>query len=117
MDYKVSIEALGTSNALKEQGVFAIARAIVDHQTKNAAKKIAAEIAAMPTEEEEEEEEEEEPSQQCMPEVSEPKIWPTEAQLELQESQYIDIVELLPPVPKKGEFDVNKIMTSLYFFS
>ena len=30
---------------------------------------------------------------------------------------FVDLVELLPPVPVKGEFDVNKIKSSLYFFS
>lgn len=30
---------------------------------------------------------------------------------------FVDLVDLLPPVPVKGEFDVNKIKSSLYFFS
>jgi DNA-directed RNA polymerase, mitochondrial len=33
------------------------------------------------------------------------------------EGKFVDLVELLPPVPAKGEFDVNKIKSSLYFFS
>ncbi|KAH9986955.1 DNA/RNA polymerase [Russula vinacea] len=33
------------------------------------------------------------------------------------EGKFVDLVELLPPVPEKGEFDVNKIKSSLYFFS
>ncbi len=36
---------------------------------------------------------------------------------DLLESKFVDVGELLPPVPKKGEFDVNKIKKSLYFFS
>jgi DNA-directed RNA polymerase len=33
------------------------------------------------------------------------------------EGKFVDLVDLLPPVPAKGEFDVNKIKSSLYFFS
>jgi len=33
------------------------------------------------------------------------------------EGKFVDLVELLPPVPAKGKFDVNKIKSSLYFFS
>lgn len=33
------------------------------------------------------------------------------------EGKFVDLVDLLPPVPVKGEFDVNKIKSSLYFFS
>lgn len=33
------------------------------------------------------------------------------------EGKFVDLVGLLPPVPTKGEFDVNKIKSSLYFFS
>jgi DNA-directed RNA polymerase len=33
------------------------------------------------------------------------------------EGKFVDIVDLMPPVPSKGEFDVNKIKSSLYFFS
>lgn len=32
-------------------------------------------------------------------------------------SKFIDLVDVLPPLPKKGEFDVNTIKKSLYFFS
>lgn len=38
----------------------------------------------------------------------------TEASLE---GKFVDLVDLLPPVPVKGEFDVNKIKSSVYFFS
>jgi DNA-directed RNA polymerase len=31
--------------------------------------------------------------------------------------KFVNLVDLLPPVPAKGEFDVNKIKSSLYFFS
>lgn len=31
--------------------------------------------------------------------------------------KFVDLVDLLPPVPVKGEFDVTKIKSSLYFFS
>jgi DNA-directed RNA polymerase len=31
--------------------------------------------------------------------------------------KFVDLVDLLLPVPSKGEFDVNKIKSSLYFFS
>jgi DNA-directed RNA polymerase, mitochondrial len=33
------------------------------------------------------------------------------------EGKFVDLVDLLPPMPTKGEFDVNKIKSSLYFFS
>lgn len=33
------------------------------------------------------------------------------------EGKFVDVVDLLLPVPSKGEFDVNKIKSSLYFFS
>lgn len=33
------------------------------------------------------------------------------------EGKFVDLVDLLPVVPSKGEFDVNKIKSSLYFFS
>jgi len=33
------------------------------------------------------------------------------------EGKFVDLVDLLPPVPAKGEFDVHKIKSSLYFFS
>lgn len=36
---------------------------------------------------------------------------------EVVRGKFVDLVELLPPVPAKGEFDVNKIKASLYFFS
>jgi len=33
------------------------------------------------------------------------------------EGKFVDLVDLIPSVPLKGEFDVNKIKSSLYFFS
>jgi DNA-directed RNA polymerase len=33
------------------------------------------------------------------------------------DGKFVDLVDLLLPVPIKGEFDVNKIKSSLYFFS
>jgi DNA-directed RNA polymerase len=33
------------------------------------------------------------------------------------EGKFVNLVDLLLPVPAKGEFDVNKIKSSLYFFS
>lgn len=33
------------------------------------------------------------------------------------EGKFVDLTTLLPPLPKKGEFDVSKIKSSLYFFS
>lgn len=33
------------------------------------------------------------------------------------EDRFVDITELLPPVPKKGVFDVDRVKNSLYFFS
>ncbi|KAI0291577.1 hypothetical protein BC826DRAFT_1022569 [Russula brevipes] len=111
VDYKVAISALVTSNALKEQGIVAKARDIAARRTKSAAKPTS-ETAAMTTEEEEE------PSPPCVFEVPEEEMWPTKAAQEaFDEREFVNVVDLLPPVPEKGEFDVNKIMTSLYFFS
>ena len=31
--------------------------------------------------------------------------------------KFVDLVDILPPLPKKGEFDVSTIKKSLYFFS
>jgi DNA-directed RNA polymerase len=33
------------------------------------------------------------------------------------EGKFVDLVDLFLPVPIKGEFDVNRIKSSLYFFS
>jgi DNA-directed RNA polymerase len=47
----------------------------------------------------------------------------TEAETETEtgdsslEGKFVNLVDLLLPVPIKGEFDVNKIKSSLYFFS
>jgi hypothetical protein len=35
----------------------------------------------------------------------------------LLEGKFVNLVDLLLPVPTKGEFDVKKIKSSLYFFS
>lgn len=32
-------------------------------------------------------------------------------------SKFVNLVDLLPPLPQKGHFDVNTIKKSLYFFS
>lgn len=36
---------------------------------------------------------------------------------QLRKSKMVDLWELVPPVPKKGDFDVKRIKESLYFFS
>jgi DNA-directed RNA polymerase, mitochondrial len=36
---------------------------------------------------------------------------------EADNKKFIDLVDLLPPLPKKGTFDVKTIKNSLYFFS
>ena len=33
------------------------------------------------------------------------------------EGKFVNLVDILLPLPSKGEFDVNKIKSSLYFFS
>ena len=33
------------------------------------------------------------------------------------DTHFIELTSVLPPVPKRGDFDVNKIKQSLYFFS
>ncbi|KAL5478724.1 RPO41 [Sanghuangporus weigelae] len=32
-------------------------------------------------------------------------------------TRFVNVTDVIPPLPKKGEFDVNKIKDSLYFFS
>jgi hypothetical protein len=48
-------------------------------------------------------------------------VVPPKAEAETEDSslegKFVDLVDLLLPVPTKGEFDVNKIKSSLYFFS
>jgi len=34
-----------------------------------------------------------------------------------KESRFVELTKLLPPVPKKGTFEVNAVKKSLYFFS
>ena len=34
-----------------------------------------------------------------------------------EEPKFVDLTKLLPPVPKKGNFEVNTVKKSLYFFS
>jgi DNA-directed RNA polymerase len=41
----------------------------------------------------------------------------TESEDSSLEGKFVNLVDLLLPVPIKGEFDVNKIKSSLYFFS
>ncbi|KAI0052454.1 DNA/RNA polymerase [Auriscalpium vulgare] len=40
-----------------------------------------------------------------------------EVEEEALQGKFVNLVDLLPPLPKKGEFDVNKIQSSVYFFS
>jgi DNA-directed RNA polymerase len=40
-----------------------------------------------------------------------------EVVFKLFNERYIDLVKVLPPLPKKGEFDVSSIKRSRYFFS
>ena len=40
-----------------------------------------------------------------------------EENLEYLMNKFVDVTELLPPLPEKGSFDVNDIRKSLYFFS
>ena len=32
-------------------------------------------------------------------------------------NKFVNLIDILPDLPKKGEFDVNKIKSSAYFFS
>ena len=40
-----------------------------------------------------------------------------EVPADVQVPEFVRLVDLLPPLPSKGEFDVNTIKKSLYFFS
>lgn len=46
-----------------------------------------------------------------------PKSAETETGDSSLEGKFVNLVDLLLPVPIKGEFDVNKIKSSTYFFS
>lgn len=35
----------------------------------------------------------------------------------LEQPKFVELTKLLPPVPKKGSFEVNTVKKSLYFFS
>ena len=35
----------------------------------------------------------------------------------IDEPKFVELIKLLPPVPKKGSFEVNAVKKSLYFFS
>ena len=39
------------------------------------------------------------------------------ADSDVPDNRFIDLVDLLPPLPSKGEFDVSTIKKSVYFFS
>ncbi|KAI9511241.1 DNA/RNA polymerase [Russula earlei] len=111
--YKVPVASLGTSQTLKQLGIFDTPRGpfvvkeedelkekiirspptvsvISKEQAKDLLQPLA--VAGASTEGD------------TMPDIS-------------IEAKFVDLVDLLPPVPKKGEFDVNKIKSSLYFFS
>lgn len=40
-----------------------------------------------------------------------------EADATYEEPKFVELTKLLPPVPKKGNFEVNTVKKSLYFFS
>jgi DNA-directed RNA polymerase len=40
-----------------------------------------------------------------------------EAGVQTHEPKFVELTKLLPPVPKKGSFEVNAVRKSLYFFS
>jgi DNA-directed RNA polymerase len=46
-----------------------------------------------------------------------PRVTPSQSKDTLLEGKFVNVVDLLLPRPAKGEFDVNKIKSSLYFFS
>lgn len=39
------------------------------------------------------------------------------SELEEYDARFVDLAKVLPPIPDKGNFDVNEIRRSLYFFS
>ena len=46
-----------------------------------------------------------------------PRAMPAQSKDTLLEGKFVNVVDLLLPRPARGEFDVNKIKSSLYFFS
>jgi len=49
--------------------------------------------------------------------VKKPRRTPSQEKEDGLHGKFVNLVDLLRPVPAKGEFDVNKIKSSLYFFS
>jgi len=145
--YKVPLASLGVSQVFKQLGVCEAAAGMAARDLqKNISRKHAETISESVSmiQEEEEEDESRETTVERPPMVSEVS---KEQALELLKSsraqarrekgaaaaapakgkspapgvslegKFVDLVELLPPVPVKGEFDVKKIKSSLYFFS
>jgi len=142
--YKIPLASLGVSQAFKQLGVCdaaadIAARDILQNNSQKKAETISESVSVI-------EEEEEEPREKAVegpPMVSEVS---KEQAVELLKSsraqarrgkgavvaaptkgksapgvslegKFVDLIELLPLVPVKGKFDVNKIKSSLYFFS
>jgi DNA-directed RNA polymerase len=127
---------LGTSQILKQLGILDTASGMTSRRTKNTAE-TASETAAVPIEGDEE------PAEETLDRPPKVSLLSKEQVVKLLnpgrgqatrakgavaqrgksvsetslEGKFVDLIDLLPPVPAKGEFDVNKIKSSLYFFS
>ena len=134
--YRVPVESLGTSQILKQLGILDIATDIAASRRPKTTAATASGTAAVMTEDEELVEKtldrpptvsvvsKEQAVKLLKPVRGQGKrvggVVATEDKLAPEDSlegKFVDLVDLLPLVPSKGEFDVNKIKSSLYFFS
>ena len=134
VDHKVPVASLKTSQMLKQLGVYDNATDIAARnvaQNNNSESTAVVETAAMAEEEDEELETEkalerpptvatlsrEQALQLLKPGYGKRRSSSAQEKEDSLEGKFVNLVDLLLPVPSKGEFDVNKIKSSLYFFS
>ena len=135
VDHKVPVASLRTSQMLKQLGVYDnatdIAARNVAQNNNSESSSAAVETAAMAEEEGEELATEnalqrpptvatlsrEQALQLLKPGYGKRRSSSAQEKEDSLEGKFVNLVDLLLPVPTKGEFDVNKIKSSLYFFS
>ncbi|KAI0255570.1 DNA/RNA polymerase [Lactifluus subvellereus] len=145
--YKVPVASLGTSQILKQLGIIDAATGISSRRSRNTANAISetaavtgadsAVIKAMGEDEETAEVVDRLPTVSVLSKEQVVKLLkPSRSRANRSkgatagaaplgkaatedslEGKFVDLVDLLPSVPTKGEFDVNKIKSSIYFFS
>ncbi|KAF8269611.1 DNA/RNA polymerase [Lactarius quietus] len=120
--YSVPVASLKTSQLLKQLGIIDTATGITSRHPRSALEAVvepSSETSADAVIRSASAEEDEEPTEMVDSRGQRRnKTATTPGQPEDSlEGKFVDLVDLFPPVPVKGEFDVNKIKSSLYFFS